>query len=256
MDTFTQSLQRPGKMIKKLGNKILCTLDSSHFKPFIVLSRSRTGSNMLISFLENHPDVHAEREILNKLNGRNYKELLAKGFHRKSHKIKASGFKIFYYHPLDDKSCPIWDDLVKIKKLSIIHLKRRNILRTLISREIASNHDTWLATSRKKVRAIKNKAVTFDVETLKIRFNRTKEWEAKGDEMFKNHPLLHVCYEDMVRDPEGIFAKITDFLDIPYIQPETNLKRQNPESMKVLLKNYDELKSAFNNTKWESFFED
>ncbi len=72
----------------------------SDFQRFIVLSRSRTGSNMLLSFLNSHPNIHAEGEVFNRLNGQNYQEILSRVFADQPPRILAKGFKIFYYHPM------------------------------------------------------------------------------------------------------------------------------------------------------------
>jgi len=163
--------------------------------------------------------------------------------------------KIFYYHPLDDESNSIWNDLSNMNNLYVIHLKRRNILRSLVSRKIAGMKDQWKTTSN-DVDNIDDKAVTFSVEELEEAFSETREWERNGDERFKNHPMHSVYYEDLVNNPEATFGTITDFLDLHSVVPETKLKKQNTEKLRDLVKNYDELKLAFSKTEWESFFEE
>lgn len=228
----------------------------TNFRRFIVLSRSRTGSNMLISFLNSHSNVHAEGEIFNRLNGRNHKEIFAKVYAQQRLHIKAKGFKIFYYHPLDDTSNDVWDDLIKLDVLWVIHLKRRNILRTLISRKIAELQDVWTVSSDKSCDNGRNKTITFTVEELDNGFKQTKEWENSGDRMFKKYPLISVYYEDLVNDPEGIFGNITDFLGIKNEPPKTILRKQNAEKLSDLVTNYSELKKAFSGTQWQEFFEE
>src|SRR5690606_26460474 len=129
-------------------------------RKFIVLSRSRTGSNLLISFLNSHPNIRARGEMFARLNGKNCKDVLARGFARQPFYVKATGFKIFYYHPMDDDSGHVWDVLAELDDLRIIHLKRRNILRTLISRKIADTQGVWKASSPGMC-GIESKAVSF-----------------------------------------------------------------------------------------------
>lgn len=227
------------------------------FQRFMVLSRSRTGSNMLLSFLNSHPNIHAEGEVFNRLNGRNYREILSRVFADQPPRILAKGFKIFYYHPLDDDSCAIWQDLEALDNLRVIHLKRKNILRTLISRKIAGYHDVWVdkATDGND-NVCRRKAVSFSPKELRRGFEQTRQWEASGAQRFAGHPLISVYYEDLVRQPEAVFSKITDFLGVAYVQPKTALKKQNPERLRDLLVNYGELKEAFSGTEWQDFFED
>jgi len=152
---------------------------------------------MLISFLNSHPNVHAKGEIFNRLNGWNYKEIFAKVYAHQPLHIKAKGFKIFYLHPLDDKSGDVWDNLISMDNLWVIHLKRRNILRTLISRKIAGLQDVWSASSDKSNNNGRNKAVVFTAEELNKGFKQTKEWENSGERKFRTHPLISVYYEDL-----------------------------------------------------------
>lgn len=140
LNQIFKGIRHPNKALRALTYRVLCNFGSYDYKRFIVVTRSRTGSNLLISFLSSHPNVRAQWEIFNKLNGRSYKDILTSAFDKQPYYIRASGFKIFYYHPEDaqDREYPdIWQSLRNMKDLKIIHLKRRNILRTLISRKIA-----------------------------------------------------------------------------------------------------------------------
>lgn len=222
-----------------------------------MLSRSRTGSNLLISLLNSHPHIKAEGEIFSKLNGKNYKEVLAKAFSKQPYFVKAKGFKIFYYHPQDDCSCGIWDELQSMKDLYVIHLKRRNILRTLISRKIAGIQDVWVVRSDRRSSSRKEQTcISFTVDELNEGFRQTREWEDAGHNKFRNHPLLSINYEDLINDRSTIFRELTEFLDVQDTQPKTNLKKQNHRSMKETITNYNQLKLAFVETEWASFFEE
>jgi LPS sulfotransferase NodH len=241
-----------------VSHKLLSCAGNDQYRRFIVLSRSRTGSNLLISLLNSHPHIHAEGEIFAKLRRRNCKEVLAKAFAKQPWYINAKGFKIFYYHPLDDRSCNIWDELQSLDDLYIIHLKRRNILRTLLSRKIARAQDVWAVSSdRQHSNLCKAQvSVSFTLDELNKGFKQTREWEEVGDKMFRNHPALSIDYEELVNDRTNTFRKVTEFLGVEYTQPKADLKKQNTKSMRETITNYDELKSAFFQTEWGIFFED
>lgn len=174
-----KAIRHPQKTFEKISYRLLCIIGHLDFKRFIVLSRSRTGSNMLISFLNSHPNIHAEGEIFSKLNGQDYKDVLAKAFSKQPSYIAAKGFKIFYYHPLDDEPDSLWKDLMTLDDLRVIHLKRRNIFRTLISRKLAGMQDVWRIPSSESLNPVKNRAVTFTPEELEEGFKQTKEWEGE-----------------------------------------------------------------------------
>jgi len=252
---LVKALRNPRKALSVLRHHVLSAFGHSEFRRYIVLSRSRAGSNLLVSFLNSHPGILAEGEILGALGSRDCRDVLAKAWARQPHYIRAKGFKIFYYHPIDDDSNGVWDELRKIEDLHVIHLKRRNALRTITSRRIARLQDIWQRSSDEPD-AGRKKAVEISVSDAKERFLRIRAQEQGGDEMFEAHPLVRIYYEDLVADPEGTFGAVTDFLGVERSRPTTRLRKQNPESLQDLVTNYEELRSAFQGTEWETFFEE
>ncbi|MCS7039614.1 MAG: hypothetical protein RMN24_07020 [Anaerolineae bacterium] len=122
------------------------------FVKFIVLTRSRSGSSLLISLLSSHPNVETYGEYFRKLNGRSYQEMINRVFSPKSRKINAVGFKIFYDHPHDEQNSELWNYLAGLADLRILHLKRKNFLRTFISRKIAGITDEWFVKQNKSTK--------------------------------------------------------------------------------------------------------
>lgn len=255
MPLIARGVDSPSRAFRALRFKLLSAVGHENFTKFIVLSRSRTGSNMLMSLLNSHPEVIAEHEILARLNGRDAREIVAGTYAKQPYYVKAKGFKVFYYHPLDGDPAALLDDLAA-ENIRVIHLKRRNILRTLVSRKIAGMKDVWAATSAARLDVGRHKSVSFTVEELEEGFRRTRDWEVEGDRRFAAHPLLSVRYEDLVRDPDGSLAEVLDFLGLQHFPLETEMRKQNPERLADLVTNYAALKAAFAGSEWEPFFEE
>ena len=250
-------VRNPKRALSVISHKLFSVVGHNEFRRFIVLSRSRAGSNLLISLLNSHPNIHVDREIFSKLNGRDYKKVIKRAFGKQPFYVKAKGFKIFYYHPLDDKSCGIWDNLASLDDLYVIHLKRRNILHTLVSRKFAEITDVWSVRSDLPSSSFKKEvSVSFTIDELNQGFKQTKEWEEAGDNAFRNHPLLSIDYEELVNHPTAAFFKLIDFLGVQQLKLQTKLKKQNTRTLRETVTNYDELKSAFAETEWAPFFED
>jgi LPS sulfotransferase NodH len=256
MPLLARGVDGPTRAFRSLGFRLLSAVGHADFTKFIVLSRSRTGSNMLMSLLNSHPEVIAEHEIFARLNGRDAGEVVAKAYAKQPYYVKAKGFKVFYYHPLDGDSAALLHDLAGAKSIRVIHLKLRNILRTLISRKIAGIKDVWAATSEARLDVGRHKATRFTAEELEVGFRRTRDWEVDGDRRFARHPLMSLSYEDLVRDPDSSLAEVLDFLGLQHFPLQTNLRKQNPERLADLVTNYGELKAAFAGTEWEAFFEE
>src|SRR5699024_1614793 len=129
---------------------LLSVFGDKDYKRFIVLTRSRSGSNWLISLINSHPHLKSDGEIFHDLNGRSYQHILAKTFSKQPSFIKAKGFKIFYYHPLEDDTAGVWDALKSQDDLHVNQLRRENILKTLISRKNAGITKVWSSRSGAK----------------------------------------------------------------------------------------------------------
>jgi len=252
-----KGVANPRKAVAIVACKLLRPFSSSKYKKFVVLSRSRTGSNLLISLLNSHPQVVAGGEYFRRLHGLDHNEVLRKAFSGEPFPIKAKGFKIFYYHPVDEPSSGVWDKLRAMADLSVIHLKRKNLLRTLVSRKIAGVEDVWLSMSEHNPRSSAGHVnISFTVDELTDLFRETRVWEESGHRMFCNHPMLTIYYEDLVTDRAKVFRQVTQFLGVSYIEPKTELKKQNNRSLRATIMNYDDLKLRFSSTEWALFFEE
>ncbi len=74
LKTINRAINNPRETSKKLVIKLLSNFGNTDYRRFMILSRTRTGSTMLLSLLNSHPNVYAEGEIFRALNGRNYKD--------------------------------------------------------------------------------------------------------------------------------------------------------------------------------------
>jgi len=250
--------QNPKKSLK-LGQRALARpFGGKTFKRFIILTRSRSGSNLLSSFLNSHRQIYTRGEIFWNLNGRDWKRVLADEFAKEPTYIKARGFKIFYYHPQDDPDCELWDHLKSMEDLHVIHLRRENLLRVLTSRKIAGASDVWAthqATAGSDGKPV-DKRVRFSIEELETAFQETRDWEQMARERFSENPFLEISYEDLVAERQVTVARVAEFLDVDRFDAETTLRKQNPEPLGALIVNFDELKAHFSKTQWRLFFEE
>lgn len=249
-------LQDPVYALKMLRIRTGKIFGGDKYRKFLMLTRNRTGSNMLVSMLNSHPAVYAEYEIFREIGDTCVDDILQNIYTLYPDFIKAVGFKIFYHHPIDDKSGRIWTTLNELKDVHIIHLKRRNILRTVLSKKIADLTDTWVNKNGNRNDASNSKKVLLSEDELYKAFERTRAWESEYEEKLRSRPLIDVYYEDIVAGPKEEFRKITDFLGLQPVSPKTKLKKQNPEKMNDLIVNYEELKKRFTGSEWEPFFEE
>jgi LPS sulfotransferase NodH len=210
---------------------------------------------MLISFLNSHPEIEAKGELLARLKSSSYTQILERNL-RTRPATRAVGFKLFYYHPMDHGRNEVWEDFAQDRCIRIIHLKRRNVLRTCVSRAIAEKQDTWAERETKRIAEAQSKAVTISYDDLKATFEQTEQWEEAADLVFCDHPCLNVFYEELVESPVSTFRDITAFLDVTEHIPTTDLRKQNFEPTSQLIVNYSELRDSFRETRWQRFFDE
>jgi hypothetical protein len=280
--------------------------DPTDYTRFVVLSHPRTGSTLLVQALNSNPGIVCLGEVFNwvhhyvgyDLKGYdNYREedyklrnkdpvafLHSRVFSQQPETIRALGFKLHYYH-----CSPPWgftglaEHLAQDNGTRVIHLQRRNLLKTLVSNTIGQRTGDWArsvalpplrsvpkavihparalqrATSIISVRisrAVRNRRVTLSPEECRAYFEETESLVSQFDELFRDHAKLTVLYEDILSDRDEVFARAQSFLGLePQPVTTTLQKKQNPDDLRVLLENYEELHQAFADTKYADFFQ-
>jgi LPS sulfotransferase NodH len=245
----------------------------TEYTRFIILGRSRTGSNFLRGLIDSHPAVMSLGEVFRnreEIDFDNPDYLSSEAvlalyqsdpvgfletviFRIVPQQISALGFKLFYYHARTPPFDAIWPVLEADTNLHVIHIKRDNILRTHLSRENAQKSGRWVNTSGDSE---EQTSYMLDFDECLRDFNQTREWEQTADQFFKHHPLLEVIYERLAEDPVSETARIQKFLGLePHpLQARTYKQIQKPLTQSI--QNYYELKARFTGTEWAKFFED
>lgn len=275
---------------------------------FIVLAGARTGSNMLVQALDSSPHMRCFGEVFNaaldhisygvdgydnfnardrSLRDRDAVAFLRKRvFKRPPAGVRAVGFKLLYAQ--DAGFADLLDHLTADEGLRVLHLRRRNLLRTLVSWKIANGTGLWvqngasplddafsLTNARRAARHPLRAAAALR-RRLRLRASSTNErpqatlsrdecmtlfgyvqrQEARYDMLFAGHPKRTLYYEDIVAAPEQELGVVQEFLAVTPQPLTVTARRQNPEPLRDLLANYDELRAAFRATPYAPFFEE
>jgi LPS sulfotransferase NodH len=250
----------------------------SDYARFIILGRSRVGSNLLRSLLNAHSQIEVYGELfrsresldfdhLNSLQAEEALQLFqqqpvefiqTKIFRSYPTRLKAIGFKIFYYHAaVGDWTAgwpyAVWPYLEAETELRVLHIKRRNILKTHLSREKAQVTNSWV---NQTGQAEKPVSIPLDYEALKADFEQTRAFEADFDGRFAHHPLHEVIYEELAADYAGVMGPVQAFLGVKPEPVAPSIYKQSSQPLSEAITNYDELKTRFQGTEWASFFEE
>lgn len=245
----------------------------SDYVRFIIVCAGRCGSNLLRSLLNSHRRIVAFGEIFRKSDkigwdlpgySQNRKmltlfradpaEFLKKRvFGKYPTRIGAVGFKFIYAH----KNLGSWKSLESLikneRRFQIIHLKRRNILRSYLSLLTAIKTNQWF--NQTGVRA-SIAPITIKYDHCLRFFKRTCADEAYFDSFFAKHPKIEVIYENLVSEQRSETKRIQYFLGTDYEHLFPSVYKQSHLSLSKAIANYASLKRNFKGTPWQVFFED
>jgi LPS sulfotransferase NodH len=220
---------------------------------FVIVGNARTGSNYLLDGLKTSPSIRMYHEIFadhNRQVGKDFDRVFSTVFQPESKSTKMVGFKVFYNHLTQDE----WQKFLTCKDLKIIHLIRRNRLRTVISLEIAFKTGQWTQSGKSNSSEIKVKRLMLDPSKLIKRLEQIEEGEATARSRFRDRQVLEVVYEELVRSPKSVFESVGTYLGVEGIDPSRiRLRRQNPETLQQLIVNYEEVEAALRNTRFEEY---
>ena len=248
----------------------------SEYMRFIIVGRSRTGSNLLRSLLNAHSQVESYGEVFRspareamdwdhtgvlRQSDRMHRLLLedpvsfigTRIYRRYPAGIAAVGFKIFYYHAQEGNWQAVWPALQQQTGIRVIHMKRRNMLSTHLSRQRAELTDVWVNTSGQVEQPL---AIHLDYEQCLADFQRTRAWEEACDTQFAGHAKIELFYEDLAQDNDREMRRVQTFLDVDYQPVTPTIYKQTQQTLAQAIANYDELKDRFAGSPWAGFFEE
>ncbi len=271
---------------------------------FLILSDARTGSNMLVQALNSSPYITCFREPFNRPAGfidfnvdgydrdsaedRELRDrdcaafLRERIFCRHPAQVRAVGFKVAYSHFFGFQD--LEHLLAADSEIRVLHLRRRNLLRSLVSLKIANATGAWLddrgrehrragivRAARQALRAAvrlrtllppRSPAPTAPPARVRVSADelfrfivRVNQTAARFDDLFRSHPSLTLTYEDMVERRDELFGQVQAFLGVDALPLTVTLRRQNPQPLRELIENYDDLHEAYRDSPHAGMFD-
>ena len=234
----------------------------------VILTTQRTGSSFLVECLASHPEIECAREILEGhpddprihlyrgpfrravklfhivesgawLPGRRIEGYFADG------RAKVRIFKAMY-NQLERPFCLRY--LREHEEIRVVHLHRRNLLKLHVS--------TLLMPMRRELQA------TAPVEPIRVHVNPEKAIASmrvararyeRFERIFAQHRSLPLTYESLV-DGQSLRRetgrRICEFLGVRPQPMRSELVKMNPESLRQVVTNYDELAGEVSRTEF------
>ncbi|MAC75648.1 MAG: hypothetical protein CMJ22_08725 [Phycisphaerae bacterium] len=239
---------------------------------FIILTDQRSGSNHLEDLLGSHRAVKIAGELFNpshdhnsrnnplpeKLRGLRKRDPIAylEAFFEQpfDESITHVGFRLFHDHARCRTERTIWANLRRTKDLQVVHLKRRNLLRNLLSLKLAMRSDNWQR--MEGTPPVRYEPLRIEYQEVIAHIRARERSFARGKRFFRRHRRAEILYEDLERDQESQLAALLRFLGLPPQPLASSSRKQNQQSTRELIENHAELEARFRHTRWHEFFQD
>ncbi|MBT5149504.1 MAG: glycosyltransferase [Candidatus Peribacter sp.] len=232
---------------------------------FVIIGAPRAGSSLLVEVLNRHVEVCCYSELFMggadlkayRLKPEQYmqdtvwrdenpKEFLEYVYNQ-NHSEFTTGFKIFADQ--NDQACKVALEDTSVKK---ILLHRKNIIRQYVSLHIAVQTGFWLKDTPNKAQ---NKCFHVYPAALQHFIDKHEAYHEEARNLLKKtgQEYLELSYEDLVGpEKHKHYREVFDFLEVDAsVDVSSNLIKQNPEPLKSLIKNFEEIEKALKGTKYE-----
>jgi len=241
---------------------------------FIILCAARTGSSMLRHFLDSHPKICCYGEIMvgatpeSWISDGSIKQVLVDTYRAGPQQFlaefgmypdeaRAIGFKVSYEELLRPEHAWLLEWLRDHREIRVIHLRRENRLKRLISLLTAARiyklygrHNIMSEQERPAVRK-----VVLTPEQCLEDFSVGERRERLFRHYFEDHALLETTYEAIMSDRANVLAGIAKFLEVGPASLRTKTVKINPDDLRDVLENYDALADALRDTPYAKYFE-
>jgi LPS sulfotransferase NodH len=210
----------------------------------IVLSAGRSGSSLLVNYLNCNRQIHCHGEVLNSgheiygtTEGKTREELIGHvAFFFQKRETTYVGAK-FLTHQFGELDITVSDVLEVLRRPKVIALYRRSLLETYVSLLIAEETDTWYSSN-----VINKVSVTLNLpqfqEFAKVQRRR---WQDSMREVARLCSFVCVSYEELINDQAITMNRVFSFLDVPSADVRSESVKQNPGTLRDKIANYDSL---------------
>lgn len=238
----------------------------------MILGTARTGSTMLWSYLNSHPEIlcmrgvygsrhkinfgkfHGElpeeaksNELIEMRNERPIEFLERFVWKKFSKPYRAIGFKYFYDHNRHTSNKnELVDYFQANRSIKFLHLKRENLLASLFSYKQAVAEQNW-------GRSDTDFRTALSVNECGDYFQSIICFQHFFDTLFADR-MLQVEYEKLSDSTQETLQGILMFLGVDKAVLTTEISKNKKSDLSECISNYLELKDRFKNTDFEKYF--
>jgi LPS sulfotransferase NodH len=227
-------------------------------KLFLLATRGRSGSHMLQTALQQHPQLQCHGELFNPKQTPD-KRRWARGtlpavyvqrlLTEAPEGIRRVGF-IGHYQQVrrDTRILPA----LRQAKPHVIILYRKNMLAQYVSHVIARRTRRWTTTAPAPTtqKVIVTPAGAFGY------FRENRRWIEDDKRAWRQYPQLVVTYEDLLQHWDDVMQRIFAFLEVPPQPVAPVTCRQEHRRLSEIITNYADLSRALRRTEFARFLKE
>jgi len=249
------------------------------YRPFIVAGMPRTGSSLLVSTLQQNPDISVYAELFHPvLRERSGPHAIRRegaalyfdperadpiGFLRRwvwpdtNAGYRAIGFKIFAEYVRSKSTGRLLERLKEeIGGLRVVHMRRTNYFDVYLSRLVANKTGRWMSYGEdvSSDEGTRNVRLMISPEAAERFFSAMGRADAFIEGLFRGESYLRVDYRSLCQNIQEQANVVFDFLGVERKPVESVIRKQVVAPKEDMVVNYDELLRRFAGSPFEPFF--
>lgn len=249
---------------------------------FVILGTQRTGTTLIRTSLDSHPDILCCGEVFNlgrkpyrnddgywKYSRSNVYQRIRSGLTPRKvtseylqqlyakQPYSAVGFKFMLSHSI---AKPYILQILLQHKVKAILVIRRNALKTMISRKVAAAsgvyHVSRTLSARSAVQKWSGQKIQLDCDSL---LTDLRDIVAEADIwrslVGQSLELRELVYEEYLQDQDEESRQLQYFLDLDPKPLKSDLKKVNPDKLDQLIINFEEVQRTLQSTEFGEFLD-
>ncbi|RAK57146.1 glycoside hydrolase family 99-like domain-containing protein [Phenylobacterium deserti] len=245
---------------------------------FIVIGAPRTGSTLIQTTLDQHPDIRAygelfhwvasEREgdhaMITPSGRRAYQPdaedaldfLWANVWNAEVSSARAVGFKLFNEHVATEGTRDLFARLKSdVPDLKVVYVWRDNLMDVLVSRRMAESTGEWVRRVGASAVPDERRQITILPDEAEDFFRAHEQTKAFFDSYVADMSAIRVRYSDFAASFESQSKALYEFLGVSPRPVTPAIRKQLARSSREIVANWDDLAAHFQGSSYARFFE-
>ncbi len=225
-------------------------------KKFIIFAQSRTGSRLLGDLLNDHPEIHCDREIFMNKNLLFPELYLRRLSTRDTKKVYGCQIKLYQLTEYQNIDAAKFLLCLHENRWKIIYLERKNLLRQSISDMIAAIRNEYCDTAENP---LKNSKFYIDCDELITGIEYRERQLIEEKKLLKKLPHIMFIYEDdllTAEEHQKCSDSVFNYLGLPSVAVETSMRRTSSDKLSDFVQNYEEVAKLITNTEYSRYLEE